>query len=223
MAGLGGKNWGFQEEVTSSDVNGFLADQVVMKFADSTTRTAGFGGAGEPTLAAGMVSYLDDTKTLSVYDGSNWVVFANANQTPFSSFTSYTPVLTAATTNPTLGSGAVTTGAYSQFGKLVAYRFFISFGTSGVSAGSGAYRISLPVTASTTLGAGALTLGSLFIFDSSTNNAHTGLMGNVSNGTYLSDIYYAQGGVLAAMSNSAPWTWAASDQIRGFIIYEAAG
>lgn len=73
MAGLGGKNWTFQEEVTSSDVNGYLADQVVMRFADSTARTAGFGGTGEPTLAEGMVSYLDDTNRLAYYNGSSWV------------------------------------------------------------------------------------------------------------------------------------------------------
>ena len=72
MAGLGGKNWTFEEEVTSSDVNGFLADQVVMRFADATARTAGFGGAGEPTLAEGMVSYLNDTNKMYVYDGSTW-------------------------------------------------------------------------------------------------------------------------------------------------------
>jgi hypothetical protein len=72
MAGLGGKNWGFQEEVTSSDVNGFLADQVVMRFADAATRTAGFGGAGEPTLAEGMLSYLDDVNRVDFYNGSAW-------------------------------------------------------------------------------------------------------------------------------------------------------
>lgn len=72
MAGLGGKNWTFEEEVTSSDVNGFLADQVVMRFADATARTAGFGGAGEPTLAEGMVSYLDDANRVDYYNGSAW-------------------------------------------------------------------------------------------------------------------------------------------------------
>ncbi len=72
MAGLGGKNWAFQEEVTSSDVNGFLADQVVMRFADTATRTAGFGGSGEPTLAEGMLSYLDDANRVDFYNGSAW-------------------------------------------------------------------------------------------------------------------------------------------------------
>ena len=72
MAGLGGKNWTFQEEVTSSDVNGYLADQVVMRFGGTATRDAGFGGSGEPTLAEGMVSYLDDANRLDFYDGSAW-------------------------------------------------------------------------------------------------------------------------------------------------------
>lgn len=72
MAGLGGKNWTFQEEVTSSDVNGYLADQVVMRFGGTANRDAGFGGAGEPTLAEGMVSYLDDANRLDFYDGAAW-------------------------------------------------------------------------------------------------------------------------------------------------------
>lgn len=72
MAGLGGKNWTFQEEVTSSDVNGYLADQVVMRFGGTANRDAGFGGAGEPTLAEGMISYLDDANRLDFYDGSAW-------------------------------------------------------------------------------------------------------------------------------------------------------
>jgi len=72
MAGLGGKNWSFQEEVTSSDVNGFLADQVVMRFGGTAARDAGFGGSGEPTLAEGMVSYLDDANRLDVYTGAAW-------------------------------------------------------------------------------------------------------------------------------------------------------
>jgi hypothetical protein len=73
MAGLGGKNWSFQEEVTSSDVNGFLADQVVMRFGGTAARAAGFGGSGEPVLAEGMLSYLDDQNRLELYNGSVWV------------------------------------------------------------------------------------------------------------------------------------------------------
>jgi len=73
MAGLGGKNWSFEEEAKSVDINGYLADQVVMRFADATARDAGFGGADEPVLAEGMVCTLDDTDEIQRYDGSGWV------------------------------------------------------------------------------------------------------------------------------------------------------
>lgn len=59
-------------------------------------------------------------------------------------WTAYTPTLTAATTNPTLGSGSVT-GAYRQRGKTVQGRVRVAFGTS-FTAGSGTYYISLPAT-----------------------------------------------------------------------------
>ena len=73
MAGLGGKNWSFEEEAKSVDINGYLADQVVMRFADATARDAGFGGADEPVLAEGMICTLDGTDEIQRYDGSGWV------------------------------------------------------------------------------------------------------------------------------------------------------
>lgn len=73
MAGLGAKNWSFEEEATSSDINGYLADQVVMRFPNATARNAAFGGAGEPVLAEGMICTLDDTNEVQRYSGSAWV------------------------------------------------------------------------------------------------------------------------------------------------------
>ncbi len=70
----------------------------------------------------------------------------------YAGWTSYTPTLTAATTNPTLGAasaGAVQFGRYCKVGRLVVAQFGIRFATSGASAGSGAYTVSLPVTAKT--------------------------------------------------------------------------
>ena len=73
MAGLGGKNWVFQEEVKSADVNDYLADQVVMRFSNATVRNAAFGGVGKPVLAEGMICTLDDTNEIQRYSGSSWV------------------------------------------------------------------------------------------------------------------------------------------------------
>jgi hypothetical protein len=80
MAGLGAKNWTFEEEATSSDINGYLADQVVMRFPDATARDAAFGGAGEPVLAEGMICTLDDTNEVLRYDGSAWVRVSDLRQ-----------------------------------------------------------------------------------------------------------------------------------------------
>jgi hypothetical protein len=63
---------------------------------------------------------------------------------------SYTPVLTAGTTNPTLGVGAVQSGWWKRVDSLIIGGAFIRFGTSGAAAGSGGYFISLPFAADTT-------------------------------------------------------------------------
>jgi hypothetical protein len=73
MAGAGAKLFTSGSVLTAAQVNTYLMDQAVMRFADAAARTAAFGGAGEPTLAEGMMSYLIDTKSVEVYDGTAWV------------------------------------------------------------------------------------------------------------------------------------------------------
>lgn len=72
MAGAGAKLFVSGVVLTAAQVNTFLMDQSIMRFANVAARTAAFGGAGEPTLAEGMFSYLDDTDALEYYDGSAW-------------------------------------------------------------------------------------------------------------------------------------------------------
>ena len=73
MAGAGKKTFVAGEVLTAAQVNDYLMDQAVMRFANEAARTAAFGGAGEPTLAEGMMSFLDDTNSVQVYNGSAWV------------------------------------------------------------------------------------------------------------------------------------------------------
>lgn len=73
MAGAGAKKFPAFSKLASDDVNNYLADQVIMRFATTTARDAAFGGVGEPTLAEGMTAYIDDLNVLQTYDGSNWV------------------------------------------------------------------------------------------------------------------------------------------------------
>jgi hypothetical protein len=73
MAGAGAKLFVSGDVLTAAQVNTYLMDQAVMVFADAAARTAAFGGAGEPVLAEGMVTYLKDTDTIQVYNGSAFV------------------------------------------------------------------------------------------------------------------------------------------------------
>ena len=73
MAGAGNKLFTSGSILTANEVNTYLMDQAVMRFADEAARTAAFGGVGEPVLAAGMVSYLIDVASVQVYNGSEWV------------------------------------------------------------------------------------------------------------------------------------------------------
>ena len=74
MAGLGFKDFQVGEVLTSSDVDGYLMAQAVMRFADSGARGSALGTATGTAvaLAEGMVSYLDSTERVEVYDGSGW-------------------------------------------------------------------------------------------------------------------------------------------------------
>jgi hypothetical protein len=82
MAGLGAKLFTAFSKLTAADVNGYLADQSIMRFASTAARDAAFGGAGEPTLAEGMTCYLDDTNVLQSYTGSAWVTLTSSINPP---------------------------------------------------------------------------------------------------------------------------------------------
>jgi hypothetical protein len=72
MAGAGAKLFADGNILTADDLNEYLMDQAVMRFATTTARDAAFGGANEPTLAEGMFAYTTDTNTLWFYTGSAW-------------------------------------------------------------------------------------------------------------------------------------------------------
>ena len=96
---MGSKNWAAAEVVNAADFNAFLANQVVMVFADATARDAGFGGTGEPTLAEGMVCFLSDVNQLQIYNGSAWVTVADTDAQAFSQATVLTDTNVVIATN----------------------------------------------------------------------------------------------------------------------------
>lgn len=72
MAGAGYKLFNTGDVLTAAQVNTYLQEQVVMVFANATARTTALSGV----LAEGMVSYLKDTDTTEVYNGTSWISFS---------------------------------------------------------------------------------------------------------------------------------------------------
>jgi hypothetical protein len=131
-------------------------------------------------------------------------------------WTLYTPTLTASTTSPT---NWTQTGYYMQAGKLVHVKGTLTAGAS-MTAGSGTYRIALPVNASATL-ANAVCNSTVNIYDSSANIAWSTPFAWIAAATYV-QLQYANGAASVNITNAAPWIWAANDIIQFAFTYEAA-
>jgi len=133
-------------------------------------------------------------------------------------WTPYTPVLTAATTNPVLGTGSQASSDFIQIGKTVHYKGVIKFGTSGATFGSGNYSISIPVNAT-----GQTALGTIWASPAGGTVWPGVLRGfSASAGVYASASATAP--ALAAVSNTGVGgtAWAASGYFWWSITYQAA-
>jgi hypothetical protein len=62
------------EVLTAADLN--ITNSGIPVFADSTARTAAFGGTGEKVLAEGQYAYLESDNKTYFYDGSSWQAVA---------------------------------------------------------------------------------------------------------------------------------------------------
>lgn len=75
MAGAGYKLFNTGDVLLASEVNTYLMQQTVMVFANSAARTTALSGV----LAEGMVSYLQDTNVVEIYNGSAWASLDDPN------------------------------------------------------------------------------------------------------------------------------------------------
>jgi hypothetical protein len=121
------------EVLTAADLT--VTNSGIPVFADSTARTAAFGGTGEKVLAEGQYAYLESDNSTSVYDGAAWqpvgasgmklisattVGSAVASVTVSSAFSAtydaykivITDVLTSGSVGVQMTLGATTTGYY---------------------------------------------------------------------------------------------------------------
>ena len=198
--------------------------------ATGATGSTGATGATGPEGGTSTLTTKGDilTRTSSTIDRlgvgtDNYILMADSAQTTglkwYGDYTDFTPTLTASTTSPNMGSTAVRKGRYIRFGNMIHYYFNLVFGGTGISAGSGGYRISLPVNADMTANLHVGQNGGMQLYDSSAL-AFRLCVPLIANASYMILVAETQG--LGGVTNSDPWTWASGDVIRGFIIYQAA-
>ena len=70
MAGLGRKTFNAGDVLTAAQVQGYLQDQAIMVFASSTAR-----GTAITSPSEGMFAYLNDSNSLTFYDGATWATY----------------------------------------------------------------------------------------------------------------------------------------------------
>lgn len=127
-------------------------------FAQQSARVidAGGGGIGLETRAAAGTSLIQawqnsGASNVASMDPAGKLTVADFFMTG-GVWTAYTPVLTAATTNPTIGNGSII-GRYALYGKTVHFAMEFVFGSTS-TAGSGAWSFSLPPLHNVTNAAG---------------------------------------------------------------------
>jgi hypothetical protein len=91
----------------ASDINTFLMDQSVMVFAGTAAR-----GLAIPTPSDGMAAYLQDSDSLTIYDGSSWTEAGKKSTLQFINTTTFS-------TATTVSLDSVFTATYVNYKVLV--------------------------------------------------------------------------------------------------------
>ena len=130
---------------------------------------------------------------------------ADAIQALASTYTAYTPTWTSSGTAPAIGNGTIT-GGYTQVGKLVV--FFANLTTGSTTTfGTGAYSVSLPVTAAT----GPTQILACEAFDTSTGFYYRGVSRIDSGSANVTRTHFVDGVTgPSGWTPAVPFTWAVS-------------
>lgn len=132
---------------------------------------------------------------------------------------SWTPALTSDGTSPTMGSGATNVGRYTQVNHLVQATFDIAFGSS-MAAGTGTYRVSLPVNVDPGSESYQI-LGHGMIYDDSADDPLQVEFVALPGAPTVARIAYVSVSTHDWATASGPITWAQDDRIVGSLLYPA--
>lgn len=135
---------------------------------------------------------------------------------------SYTPLLTATTTDPDIGVLGSAVGDFYVTGSLVTVAFGIVF-ASGADAGSGQYRISLPPGLDFDASWARQTyVGQARLRDDSgpsTQPGHPTVPVSAGVNDRFEIVLGSSGFAGSRVADGTPWTWASGDSLRGTLTY----
>ena len=207
MAGAGFKDFTAGDILTATQVDEYLMQQTVMRFADSAARTTALSGV----LAEGMLSYLNDTNTVQVYNGSAWVNVGGG-----SPLTTKGDVYTYSTTDARLAVGAndtvltadsstatglkwaaVSGGAYTQLASGTA-----SGATLDLTSISGSYRDLVVIWRNVRPASNGEQLFMRFNSDSTANRHSSTELNDGSSLAFNSTYFTTDGGVNSGATNA---------------------
>ncbi|MEU7096049.1 hypothetical protein [Kitasatospora aureofaciens] len=112
-----------------------LDGMVIPKYASASALST-----ANPSPASGDLCYRTDLNAYLTYDGTAWQQIG-----PLGAWTTYVPTWTAATTNPSLGNGTITS-RWCRVGRLIHWMGQLQAGST-TTGGSGVWFISIPVAA----------------------------------------------------------------------------
>lgn len=178
-------------------------------FATTTTRTNGFGGADEKTLAEGQFAYTEDQKEVRWYSGTAWEVAIGLG-----AWRTFTPTFTSigAGTDWAIGN-ATTSCAYTRVGRALFFRVQVTWGTT-TTFGTKALGMSLPLASIAYSGTNPV-LGQANYYDTSLAENYIGTVAYRGQ----TEVQFLQAGVSATyvkqglVTSTLPFTWASTDQL----------
>lgn len=191
--------------LAAADLEDYCELQTVMRFADASARNTALSGV----LTEGLLAFLLDTNSLTVYSGSAWSTVGPVH----GAWTTYAPTLTQ--------SGSVThTATYAKYmrvGRTIIGQVYLS--VTGTGTASNVVTVSLPVTAGAptsgvVIGAGSIT-------DSSASAYYNGAAFLASSTTVA--IFHGAGGVASGLGvNGFSAALASGDVVTVSFTYEAS-
>lgn len=204
----GYKTWAAGDVLTASDLNGYLRDQSIPIFADTTTRDSSISSPVE-----GQFAYVTADDCYYVYN-SGWIPYDNV-------WKSWTPTWSGVTK----GTGPTETYAYIRIGKFVIAHGSLTLGTSGALTGS--VTVTLPVASATT--AISTAAGQAFFVDASASATFSGVVEVTTNSTTAtirasdsSTTYLSRTNLSSTIPFTGGAAWTVSDKIGFNVLYQVA-